>query len=1105
MNGLSFLLEESEEFNRIVRALRDGQVPISITGTDSAQRVHLVYSALKTISSQGALFITGSEETAQRACEDFSFFTKKAVYLPSRELIFRNFDAVGRETTHQRMNTLMNLSSSEIVVLSIDSLLSFVVPKSEFDRRHRSISVGDVLSLDELAKELVEDGYERVDTVEGMGQFAIRGGIVDIYSPSADLPHRFELFGDEVDSVREFDPISQISGEKKESFQIIACTEAEANGSLLSYIPDDWHVVLDQPQRIRERADNVIWEANETCRALAEKGDLSLEGKKLLNDYSEIMDALRVHPIISLSVLSHAKEGPKPKTLSHVTGKIINSYGGNPEFLFQDLVAWKKNAYRTIVLSGSRRRGEELQKELEEREITATFTEKLDTFPPRGSVVILPGSVSKGFMYPLINTVVVSDKEIFPAERKKRRKTRPADGKRIQSYTELEIGDFVVHRSHGIGKYIGIRKMTVQGVEKDYLQIKYRGEEFLYVPVGQMDSISKFSGGEGKEVRLNKLGGVEWNNTKARVRQSVKALAFSLVELYAQRSQTKGHAFSEDTLWQREFEETFLYEETEDQLHSIAEMKRDMESSKPMDRLLCGDVGYGKTEVAIRGAFKCVMDSMQVAHLVPTTILAMQHYNTYIERMKDYPIRIEMLSRFRTPAAQKRILKQLQTGEVDIVIGTHKILQDSVKFKNLGLLIVDEEQRFGVGHKEKIKNLKKDVDVLTLSATPIPRTLHMSMVGIRDMSVLTEPPEERYPVETYVMEHDMGIVMEAIRKETPRGGQVYYLHNRIDNIYNVAESLQSLMPELTVRVAHGRMREGELEKIMMEVLEGNVDVLVCTTIIETGLDISNVNTIIIEDADRMGLSQLHQLRGRVGRSNRKAFAYLTYRKNKVLDEISERRLRAICEFTEFGAGFKIAMRDLEIRGAGNLLGPEQHGFIDAVGYDVYCSILDEAIREVQGLPPAETKEDTLVDLSVSAYIPESYIKNGRTRIELYKKIAGIQNIADRYSVEEELEDRFGDPPNEVRRLIDVSFLRVIATECGISEISQSDDRIIFKFSSENPPDIRAVSAVIAKRRREKILFSASDKPYISCPFYEKEEKALLYVKNILKDLKDAKE
>ena len=1101
MNGFVKLLDESQEWNQLVSAFTEKNTPVSVTGVDTAQRIHLSFALMKEISSHGMLFVCGSESAAKRACEDFGFFSDAVTYLPAKELMWHNVDAMGQEITHQRMHALMHIAQSEIVTMSVDSLMSFVVPKNEFERQKKTVSVGDIIELEAFATEMVEKGYERVETIEGSGQFAIRGGIVDVFSPSYDMPFRFELFGDEVDSVREFDVATQISTEKCDSFEIIPCAEREADGSVLTFISEEWLVVLDQPQRIRERAESILWEAGETKKELEAKGDFSLKERKLLNRLEDVLPEVAKHPVLELSVLTHTGALLAPKALCHMSGKILNSYSGNPEFLFSDLEYWKKNQYRTVVLAGSHHRAEELEKELAERTIIAQRSEKLIDLPPRGSITILPGSLSKGFSYPLIQTVIISDKEIFPAERKKRRKMSAADTNQIKSYTELEVGDYVVHRSHGIGKYLGLRKMKAEGVEKDYLQIKYRGEEFLYVPVGQMDSISKYVGGENKEIRLNKLGGMEWNRTKARVKQSVKALAFSLVDLYAMRSQTPGHAFSKDTLWQREFEEKFLYEETEDQLQSIAEMKQDMESSKPMDRLLCGDVGYGKTEVAIRGAFKCVMDGMQVAHLVPTTILAMQHYNTYLQRMKDYPIRVEMLSRFRTPTEQKKILKGLQSGEIDVVIGTHKLLQDDVKFKNLGFLIVDEEQRFGVGHKEKIKNLRKNVDVLTLSATPIPRTLHMSMIGIRDMSVLSQPPEDRYPVATYVMEYDMGVVLDAIRKETARGGQVYYLYNSISGIYRVAEKLSSLMPDLTVAVAHGRMRERELEDIMLRVMQGEVDVLVCTTIIETGLDISNINTIIVENADRMGLSQLYQLRGRVGRSNRRAFAYLTYRRNKVLDEVAEKRLRAICEFTEFGSGIKIAMRDLEIRGAGNVLGPEQHGFMDAVGYDVYCSLLDEAVREAKGLPPVEAKEDTTIDLSVSAYIPEGYIKNSKSRIEMYKRIASITDLQDRYAVEEELEDRYGDPPAETRKLVDISYLRVQATELGLSEIRQADEKIVMKFSPYASPNVRAIFEVIGKRR-EKIVFSASDGSSLIIDFDEKEEKVIEYVKNFIKDLKD---
>ncbi len=664
----------------------------------------------------------------------------------------------------------------------------------------------------------------------------------------------------------------------------------------------------------------------------------------------------------------------------------------------------------------------------------------------KGETVIIRGELNKGFEYPEMGFVLVSDREIFETK-KSRRKRKVENANRIKSYNDISAGDYVVHQTHGIGQYMGTQKMSVSGVTKDYLKIQYQGTDILYIPIDQLNLLYKYVGNADRKLKLNRLGGSDWSKTKQRVKQSTAELARKLVELYAERERVKGFAYSEDTIWQRDFEDTFDYRETDDQLRSIEEVKADMESTKPMDRLLCGDVGFGKTEVALRAAFKAVSDSKQAAYLCPTTILAMQHYETFLKRMENFPIKVEMLSRFRTAAEQKRILKQVKTGEIDIIIGTHRILSKDLEFKDLGLLIIDEEQRFGVAHKERLKELKQNVDVLTMTATPIPRTLHMAMTGVRDMSVLTEPPENRYPVQTYVLEDNPAVIADAIRNEISRGGQVFYLYNRVQGIHRKAEWIRSQFPDITVAVGHGKMKEDELEDIMYDMVNGKTDVLVCTTIIETGLDIPNANTIIIEDADKMGLAQLYQLRGRVGRSNRAAYAYLTYHKDKILSEVASKRLRAVKEFTEFGSGFKIAMRDLEIRGAGNILGPEQHGHMDAVGYDMYCKLLKESVQEAQGLK-VEEETEVSVDINIDAYLPEIYIKNHNQRIDIYKKIAAVETEDDKFEIEDELIDRFGDIPKAVQNIIDVAALKSPAKNAGIFEITQSGDSLLLKFHEE---------------------------------------------------------
>jgi transcription-repair coupling factor (superfamily II helicase) len=732
-----------------------------------------------------------------------------------------------------------------------------------------------------------------------------------------------------------------------------------------------------------------------------------------------------------------------------------------------------------------------LVQSLIDQNIEAIYKSSLDIELQDGHIVVLPGTLSNGFEFPSIRYAVISDREVFTTPKKEGPKRK---GRLIKAFTDLKVGDFVVHENHGIGQYVGIEKLTVGGLTRDYLNIKYGGNDKLYIPTDQLDMIQKYIGGEDKLPKLNKLGSVEWTKTKSKAQHSIQALAIDLLKLYAERQQKIGFSFSKDSRWQKEFEDMFPYEETEDQLRCIEEIKRDMEDERVMDRLLCGDVGYGKTEVALRAAFKCVMDSKQAAILAPTTILAQQHYNTCIQRFGSFPVKIDVLSRFKSASELKKAVSDLKSGNLDIIIGTHKLLQESIKFKDLGLLIIDEEQKFGVGHKEKIKSLKTNLDVLTLSATPIPRTLHMSMIGIRDISLIEEPPEERYPVQTYVMEHNEDVIRDAIFKEIARGGQVYFLHNRVRSIAKTAAHIKELVPEARVAYAHGQMDEKQLEDTMLDFYNGEYDVLVCTTIIEAGLDIPNVNTIIITDADKMGLSQLYQLRGRVGRSNRLAYAYFTYQKDKVLSEVAEKRLQAIKEFTEFGSGFKIAMRDLEIRGTGNLLGKEQHGHMEAIGYDLFIKLLEETLQELKGEAPVKRVE-TSIELQINAYIPESYISDENQKIEMYKKIASISDQQDLFDIEEEIEDRFGDIPTMVRNLLSIAYVKQLAQMCGISNIGQRNNNIAIKFKTDK--FIKAQTAMqIASDYKGRILFTASEQPYftLKCSDEKPEE--------LLKDIRD---
>ncbi len=849
--------------------------------------------------------------------------------------------------------------------------------------------------------------------------------------------------------------------------------------TLLDYFPENYIAFVDDPSGVADAVKGEKSRFDELLKDMLERGIIPKSTMQYKADWQDSIKRMADMGMVAMSALSHSNPDIKPKKLVSFTAKSLNNYNGKMEFFYDALDYYKKNSYRTVILAGSERRAENLYNQLTDEEITCTLVKEFEELPESGKIIVTSGGISRGFEYPLIRTVVISDKEIFGDRKKKRKRFKVDKENKIDSFTDLNTGDFVVHQNHGIGQYMGLERLTVDGAQKDYLKIIYKGGDSLYVPADQLNLIYKHIGRDGGNVKLNNLGGQDWNRAKQKVKASCQDMAKELVELYAQREAIKGIEYSADTEWQHDFEAAFPYEETDDQLRCIAEVKKDMEKPRPMERLLCGDVGYGKTEVAMRAAFKAVMDGYQVAYLVPTTILASQHYNNFRQRMKDYPVNIGQLSRFCTPTQQKNALKQLKTGELDIIIGTHKILQKTVEFKKLGLLIIDEEQRFGVGHKERIKEMKKEIDVLTLSATPIPRTLHMSMSGIRDMSIIAEPPSDRYPVATYVMEYDNDIIREAISKELGRGGQVYYLHNRVQGIEKTAAEIEKMVPEARVATAHGQMSEAELEKIMMAMSEGEIDVLVCTTIIETGLDIANVNTIIMEDADRLGLAQLYQLRGRVGRSNRLAYAYLTYRRDKVLNEDAQKRLKAIKEFTEFGSGFKIAMRDLEIRGTGNVIGPQQSGHMESVGYEMYCKLLAETVSEMRGIE-VEAEIDTSVDFPVSAFIPEKYIKAHSQRLVAYKKIAAIETREELSDVYDELLDRYGDVPDVVNNLMTISLIRKTASNKKFTEVKGSKNGLILMFEPDNAPDLsefvnseelRTGKAQIKTGKKPKIIYN----------------------------------
>ena len=924
-----------------------------------------------------------------------------------------------------------------------------------------------VIDLDQLKEELVELGYERTGQVELPGQFSVRGGIIDIYSLTEDNPWRIELWDDEVDSIRSFDAESQRSLENVDEITIYPAAEkmdGEDMVSFLEYFPEEKTLVfLDELNHLAENGEGVEEEYRQSRMHREEKGSRNLP-ENWLCSFEQLQKELNKRNCISVCALEPKQAGWKVREKFYLEVKSISAYNNSFELPVKDLHQYKKQGYRIALLSGSRTRAERLAKDLQEEGLAAFYGQDYDREICPGEIMVVYGHAKKGFEYPLIKFAVMTESDIFGQEQKKKKK-KNYSGSRIQDFAELSIGDFVVHEKHGLGIYRGIEKVEVDRIVKDYIKIEYRGGSNLYIPATQLDCLQKYSGADAsKAPKLNKLGTQEWNKTKSKVRGAVKNIAKELVELYAVRQEKEGYVCGPDTVWQREFEEMFPYEETEDQLSAIEDAKRDMESTRIMDRLICGDVGYGKTEVALRAAFKEVQESRQVAYLAPTTILAQQIYNTFVQRMKEFPVRVELLCRFRTPAQQKKAIEDLKKGQVDVIIGTHRILSKDVQFKNLGLLIVDEEQRFGVTHKEKIKQLKKDVDVLTLTATPIPRTLHMSLIGIRDMSVLEEPPMDRMPIQTYVMEYDEETVREAINRELRRGGQVYYVYNRVTDIADVALRIAKLVPDARVDFAHGQMSERELENVMYSFVNGDIDVLVSTTIIETGLDISNVNTMIIHDSDRYGLSQLYQLRGRIGRSNRTAYAFLMYRKNVMLKETAEKRLAAIREYTDLGSGFKIAMRDLELRGAGNLLGAQQHGHMNAVGYDLYCKMLNEAVKEAKGIHTMEDFE-TSVDLNVDAYIPDSYISNEFQKLDIYKRIAGIETQQDYDDMLEELLDRFGEPGKAVLNLLAIAKLKAIAHQGYVTEIKQTGKTVRFTLYEKARLNTEGFPALMQKYRR----------------------------------------
>ena len=1122
-------LLELQEYDNLVQALKSGKGPLQVTGTLDSQKVHLMYELGEASAFAWKLVVTYDDTRAKEIYDDLRSFTSRVWLYPAKDLLFYSADIHGNLMARQRIAVLRRLMEDRegVVVTTMDGLMDHLLPLKYLREQSITVESGQVIDLDAWKERLIAMGYERVAQVDGMGQFSIRGGIVDIFPLTEEVPVRIELWDDEVDSIRTFDLESQRSVEQLENITIYPAAEVvlsadqlaagirrlekeektyekalreqhkpeEAHrihtiiGELRSGLDEGWRIggldayiryfcpdtvsfleyfpqgesviYLDEPARLKEKGETVELEFRESMVHRLEKGYLLPGQTELLYPAAEILARMQKPYAVMLTGLDQKLPGMKVNQKFSIYVKNVNSYQNSFEILIKDLTRWRKEGYRVILLSASRTRASRLASDLREYDLRAYCPDgregesgnaggegagSADTGNPGavntsvrkvrpGEILVTYGNLHRGFEYPLLKFVFITEGDMFGVEKKrKRRKKTNYQGKAIQSFTELSVGDYVVHEEHGLGIYKGIEKVERDKVIKDYIKIEYGDGGNLYLPATRLESIQKYAGAEAKKPKLNKLGGTEWNKTKTRVRGAVQEIAKDLVKLYAARQEKAGFQYGTDTVWQREFEELFPYDETDDQMDAIDAVKKDMESRRIMDRLICGDVGYGKTEVALRAAFKAVQDSKQVVYLVPTTILAQQHYNTFVQRMKDFPVRVDMLSRFCTPARQKRTLEDLRKGMVDIVIGTHRVLSKDMQFKDLGLLIIDEEQRFGVAHKEKIKHLKENVDVLTLTATPIPRTLHMSLAGIRDMSVLEEPPVDRTPIQTYVMEYNEEMVREAINRELARNGQVYYVYNRVTDIDEVAGRVQALVPDAVVTFAHGQMREHELERIMADFINGEIDVLVSTTIIETGLDISNANTMIIHDADRMGLSQLYQLRGRVGRSNRTSYAFLMYKRDKLLREEAEKRLQAIREFTELGSGIKIAMRDLEIRGAGNVLGAEQHGHMEAVGYDLYCKMLNQAVLALKGETLEEDSYDTVVECDIDAYIPGRYIKNEYQKLDIYKRISAIETEEEYMDMQDELMDRFGDIPRSVENLLKIASIRALAHQAYVTEV-----------------------------------------------------------------------
>lgn len=1170
LDDIKQMIRNSEGFLKLSEGISEERYPIGVYGLADSARAALLSAFYK--STEKSIYVfSWSDLEARTIYEDLMLWELDVYFLPARELVFYDADAVSGDLRWERLKVLREIASpkKKIIVSSVESLISAMIPLDYFQRYTFTLKTGDVLDLDNLSKRLVEAGYEKAELTEARGQFSRRGGIIDIFSPVVSFPVRIELFGDEIETIRTFNPETQRSMENisetevfpskeiiidkptlisgrdriRQEFDDVTKNKAmrktlgaegfdklkgivnknlealeetwsfetidsylpyffEKPESLFDYIGDNY-IFLDDSVRTMGKLESSTIEFNEQYQTFLGRGEILPGQSRLMNTRGFIEARLHELKVISINDMMKTERSLSPRFLVNFQANTIYQFHGQLEMLIEDIRHRKEKGWRTLILSGTRPRGERLEETLRDRGIESVYRDEVGKLPESG-VVITFGNQKKGFEFRDIRLAVISDSEVF-GEASSKKKRRPVKGKgieKIHSYDDLKKGEYVVHVNHGIGVYQGMKQMESQGAVKDYLEISYDKNDRLFIPVDQLDLIQKYIGSESAPPKVSRLGGQEWAKAKAKVKQSVDKVAEEIVKLYAQRSQIKGYEFSRDTPWQTEFEEEFEYEETPDQLTSIEEIKRDMESPRVMDRLLCGDVGYGKTEVAMRAAFKAVMDGKQVAVLVPTTILAEQHYKNFKRRFEGFAVNIEMVSRFRSSKQVKETLAGLKDGNVDVLVGTHKILGKEVVFKDLGLLIIDEEQRFGVTHKEKLKELKKAVDVLTLSATPIPRTLNMSMTGIRDISLIETPPDDRYPIQTYVVEYNEQLIRDAILREKSRNGQCYFVYNRVEEIERMANYLKKLVPEAEFGIGHGQLSERELEEVMVDFMDAKFDVLVCSTIIETGLDIQNVNTIIIYDSDKLGLSQLYQLRGRVGRTNRIAYAYLTYRRDKVLTEVAEKRLKALKDFTELGSGFRIAMRDLEIRGAGNMMGKAQHGHMSAVGYDMYIRMLDEAVKKLTGKQEGEIP-DTVVDIRIDAYIPRDYIADEIIKIQMYKKIAAIETREDYYRVKEEMEDRFSDIPDVTYNLMDVALLKAKARSIGITELRDRGSYVLLTFAKV--PGIRPefIGIILSDDFKGLVKIGVEDKPQLSYHYKNSKERLIRDLGRFLDALHEA--